>query len=189
MNKQEIEKVLFIGLGGAGQRHLRLFRDQLRFAEFFAYRHTGKTTLLTPDFKLDNSSTLEKKYLLNTLKDIKSAVSVKPDLVIISTPTSTHSSLCNLFAREKINIFIEKPSITNLKEAILIHDLVLDNQIGFNCGFQRQYHPLIRDIKNKIKNETFGEIINIKINVSSFMPNWHIYQLIKYTVTDQIFFH
>ncbi len=176
MNSKKLEKILFLGLGGAGQRHLRLFKDQLSSAEFIAYRHTGKTSLLTPDFKLDNSTTLEKKYLINTVKNIEAAILEKPDLVIISTPTSTHSSFCNLFAREKINIFIEKPGITNFKEAILIHDSILKNQIGFNCGFQRQYHPLIKYIKNILNNETLGEIVNIKINVSSFMPNWHIYE-------------
>ena len=43
-------KFLFIGLGGAGQRHLRIFRELLPNAEFYGYRTTKKTPLLNNDF-------------------------------------------------------------------------------------------------------------------------------------------
>ena len=47
------KKVLFIGLGGAGQRHLRILKQLLPSASFSAFRKTAKTPLLNSDFTVD----------------------------------------------------------------------------------------------------------------------------------------
>ncbi len=41
-------KVLFIGLGGAGQRHLRIFRNLMPNANFYGLRQIRKTPTLGP---------------------------------------------------------------------------------------------------------------------------------------------
>ena len=59
----EINKIFFCGLGGAGQRHLRIFRELLPpETEFSAYRMTTKTPLLNSDFSINKNSTLEQEY-------------------------------------------------------------------------------------------------------------------------------
>lgn len=58
-------KVLFVGLGGAGQRHLRIFRQLLPEATVFsAYRRTGETPLLRSDFTVDEENSVESAYHL-----------------------------------------------------------------------------------------------------------------------------
>ena len=47
------KKILFIGLGGAGQRHLRVFYDLLPSkTEFYAFRSKKTTPLLNSDFSV-----------------------------------------------------------------------------------------------------------------------------------------
>mgnify|MGYP001257671507 FL=1 len=55
-------KVLFIGLGGAGQRHLRIFRDLLPECEFFGLRKIKKTPTLDPSFNVLANKKLEDIY-------------------------------------------------------------------------------------------------------------------------------
>ena len=47
-----LNRILFIGLGGAGQRQLRLFRENLPNVDLIAYRSANKTPLLNSDFLL-----------------------------------------------------------------------------------------------------------------------------------------
>ena len=58
------KRILFIGLGGAGQRHLRLFKEALlgEDVEFIAYRSTRKTPLLNPDFSTNLEESIENFY-------------------------------------------------------------------------------------------------------------------------------
>ena len=63
MIHSEIKKIFFVGLGGAGQRHLRIFKDLLPGSvEYSAYRSTGQTPLLNSDFSIDNENSIDKKY-------------------------------------------------------------------------------------------------------------------------------
>ena len=54
----------------------------------------------------------------------------------------------------------------------------LQNKSGLNyrVGYQRKYHPIFNLIKRYINLKTFGEVKNISINVSSFIPDWHPYE-------------
>ena len=52
----EYKKILFIGLGGAGQRHLRVFYDLLpSTTEFYAFRSKKTTPLLNSDFSVNKN--------------------------------------------------------------------------------------------------------------------------------------
>ena len=48
-----MDRILFVGLGGAGQRHLRIFRSLLPNTDFYAFRRNKKTPLLNSDFTVD----------------------------------------------------------------------------------------------------------------------------------------
>ena len=173
---KNLNKILFIGLGGAGQRHLRNFRLFLPSANFLAFRHKNKTPLLNEDFTIDHSSSIEEKYFLKNMDSIEKAIYENPDLVVICTPTSRHFEFTKLFAKNKISIFVEKPGAINFSQAKTIKKLVNQNQVGYHVGFQRQFHPFLISLKDRIKKNIYGKLINIRANISSFMPLWHKYE-------------
>ena len=60
------KKILFIGLGGACQRHLRIFHDLLpSTTKFYAFRTKQTTPHLNSDFSVNRNSTLTAKYSLS----------------------------------------------------------------------------------------------------------------------------
>ena len=104
----DFNKVLFIGLGGAGQRHLRIFKDLLPGnAELFCYRHTEKTPLLNQDFTVKSSSAINVEYGLRQFKSLEEAFSSKPDLAIISTPSACHLEPMQMAAKSGCGVFVE----------------------------------------------------------------------------------
>ena len=75
-----VEKILFIGLGGAGQRHLRIYRDLLPNIDFYGLRKTKKTPTLNHDFTVDNNNSLKSKYNINFISNTKEIRDIKPTL-------------------------------------------------------------------------------------------------------------
>ena len=91
MENFKYKKVLFIGLGGAGQRHLRILYDLLSHdTKFLAFRSKSSTPLLKKDFTVNTKSNLKKEYNLQEFDSLESAFEQKPDLTVISTPSSLH---------------------------------------------------------------------------------------------------
>lgn len=180
MNLQEIKKILFIGLGGAGQRHLRVFKSLLpSYVEFSTYRSTNRTPLLNPNFSVNTETSLQKQYDLIIFNSIEQGFNNKPDLVVISTPTSLHYEVAKEAAERNINIFIEKPFSHNLDGFKDFENCIYESNLTFFVSFQRRFHPFLKRIKEIIENGVLGKIITANFNVASYVPDWHPYENFK----------
>ncbi len=173
-----LKRILFIGLGGAGQRHLRLFKENLadENVEFVAYRSTNKTPLLNPDFSVNQEESLESVYGIKVYDDLDEALALKPDLAVISTPSSMHLKYAQLCANNGINIFVEKPLSHSHEGLNKLYKTVLKKKIFLQVGFQRRYHPHLNEIHNILKSDGIGAITNAIMTVASYVPFWHPYE-------------
>jgi len=171
-----INKVLFIGLGGAGQRHLRVIRHALPSVNIIAYRQTSKTPLLNIDFSVNNDSTLEDKYNIIVYDDLDQAYEQKPDLVVIATPTSLHYEHIIRASNEGAAVIVEKPGCMTHNEALKARDTLMMNQTKFLISFQRRFHPIICNFKRILDRINRDELKQIDIKVNSYVPSWHPYE-------------
>jgi len=174
------KRILFIGLGGAGQRHLRLFKQNTtNETELIAFRKTSNTPVLNPDFTINKVDSLEELYGVKIFESLDEAIDTNPDLAVISTPSSLHMDFALRCAEKDINIFIEKPLSHTLEGFKELENVILKNKLFLQVGFQRRYHPYLSRIKQLIDSETMGNITNVIINVASYIPDWHPYENYK----------
>lgn len=173
-----LKKILFIGLGGAGQRHLRIFKKNLdgKDVEFIAYRKTNKTPLLNPDFSVKKDETIENFYNIKIYYNLDRALAQKPDLAVISTPSSMHLEYAQLCAEKNINVFVEKPLSNSTVGVKKLIETVKRNKVFLHIGFQRRFHTPFIKVKNIIKTQKIGQILTANFTVSSYIPRWHQYE-------------
>lgn len=169
-----MDRILFVGLGGAGQRHLRIFRSLLPNTDFYAFRRNKKTPLLNSDFTVNSSTTIEEKYSVNLVDNLDSCWNLKPDFVVISTPTKFHSSISIEASNHGVDVFVEKPGCVTLQEAQLMQETFIKNDTNLFISFQRRFHPLVKVFRDGLND--IGNIINIQVNVGSYVPSWHPYE-------------
>ena len=171
-----VRLILFIGLGGAGQRHLRLFRKNLNKVKLIAFRSTNKTPLLNPNFSVNDKSSIEDLYQVQIYHNINDALDLEPDLVVISTPSSMHIKYAQLCVSRGINVFVEKPVSNSSKGLQELKWLARDNNVAIQVGFQRRFHPHLSKINNIVKSGVLGKVLNVNFTVASFIPRWHPYE-------------
>ena len=171
-----LNRILFIGLGGAGQRHLRLFRDNLPNVDLIAYRSTNKTPLLNSDFSVNQNESIEDVYQIKIYNNLKEVLALKPDLVVISTPSSMHLEYAQLCASKGINVFVEKPISNSLEGLQTLRDTVEKNNVAIQVGFQRRFHPHLSKVKEIIKSGRIGQVLTVNFTVASYIPRWHPYE-------------
>lgn len=84
-------KVLMVGLGGIGQRHVRNLRTLLGSdVEIIAYRARRLRHVLTDRLQIEPGSDLEEKYQIRAYEDLDQAIAQDPDIVFICNPSSLH---------------------------------------------------------------------------------------------------
>ena len=169
-------KLFFIGLGGAGQRHLRIFREILPNSKFYGFRKKNKTPLLNKDFSVSKEESLSKKYEIELLTDIQKINDIKPDLTIISVPNSLHFHYTEIAINANSNVLVEKPGLINFSDFKRLENLLYESKLLFKIGYQRKYHPLYNLISHYLNSKKFGGLIEINMNVSSYIPDWHPYE-------------
>lgn len=168
------KNILFIGLGGAGQRHLRIIYNKYgKKFKYFAYRKKRKTNYLDKNFNHYSNIKLNDIYPINYIT-YDFINKFKFDFVFISNPTAYHYKFLNLFLKKKTKILIEKPLIFPINKFTLIKK----SNAFFFVGYQRKLTPLFLNLSSEIK-KNYNEIHKIKINVNSYVPSWHKYENYK----------
>jgi predicted dehydrogenase len=170
-------KVLFVGLGGAGQRHLRIFRQLLpKSTVFSAYRRTGVTPLLRPDFTVNEQSTVEVAYCLQTFTSLEAAFADGPDLTVVSTPTAYHREPMMMAMEAGSGVLVEKPWAENLQDFLKFRDGIVAKNLPFHISYQRHFHPQIVRARQAVTSGVIGRPLAATFTVYSNVPFWHPYE-------------
>ena len=170
-------KILIMGLGGIGQRHLRNLRklggNEL---EILAYDPRPNPPVLTDQLKVEEGASLEKKYDLRIFPDIEQALAQKPQAAFVCNPTSLHVTAAIRAARAGCALFIEKPLSHNLEQVDDLIDLVETRNLTAAIGYQMRFHPCLQRLHALVQEKKVGRILSVRADVGEFLPGWHTYE-------------
>jgi predicted dehydrogenase len=164
-------KILFIGLGSIGQRHLRILIKLLgrKKYEFYSYKSSLKNIVINDKLKTKKVKSLTDFYKIKSI-DLGEITKHKFDIVYITNPAHLHIHFAIKFAKFGANIFIEKPLSSNLKKIALLSKIAKKNKIKICVGYQFRFHPGVQYIKKKIKNNKLGKIVSGKFHFGEYLP-------------------
>ena len=171
--------VLFIGLGGVGQRHLRVLKKLFPLAKVYAVRKKNISHEINDQLQLDTNVNIEEKYNITICKTIADAICFNLDFAIVCNPTSLHIDSALVLIENKVPVLIEKPLSNNNNNIIKLLKLSKKNNTIFSVAFMMRYHPCFAKLRSYIDNNAIGRIYNVNIDVNSYFPSWHNYE--KYT--------
>jgi predicted dehydrogenase len=163
-------KLLFVGLGGAGQRHLRNFRSIMGgAAAYTAYRVRRAPAVIGEDFKVIEGAQLD----IPGSDSLEAALAGRPDAVVISNPTSEHTPVALAAARAGAHVLIEKPLSNNMEcLAELERALAERSRIGL-VGYMMRFHPALRQIRDWLNAGRIGDVFSARFEAASYVPDWH----------------
>ena len=168
-------KILFVGLGSIGQRHLQNIKKLYPNSFLYALRKRNKS-LVIKETKILKNKNLEKIFNLKILRDYKRAKKLKPDLVLICNPTNFHYRDANFFVRNKINVFVEKPIIANLNKIKKLNLKIKKLKVNTMVGYQLRFHPMVKFVKNLIYKRRYGSVVKASFKNLSYLPDYHPYE-------------
>ena len=103
-------KLLIVGLGAIGQRHIRNLRALLGDSiELLAARSRGLSHVLSDAMTVEAREGLCEKYGIRAFATLDDALAHKPDVAFVCNPTSLHIGTALALARAGCHLFIEKP--------------------------------------------------------------------------------
>jgi predicted dehydrogenase len=169
-------KILIVGLGSIGRRHLRNLLA-LREKDILLYR-THQSTL--PNDELGD-------FL--TVNELEAGLAYHPEAVIISNPTALHMKAAIPAARAGCHIFLEKPISHSLEG---IDELQAAQRSGGGqifVGYQFRFHPGLQKVKALLSGSRplsanqpstpdshhpgIGRPLSVRAHWGEYLPGWH----------------
>ena len=155
-------KVLFVGLGSIGLRHLKnLYSLGLNDFIVFRYRKNSPPGKIPDGLKLTEFTSYQ------------DALNQKPDIVVISNPSVYHFDYAMQAMSLGCNVYLEKPvshNIDNIDKMLALHK---EKQVNVQVGCQLRMHPHLIKIKEWLISGDIGEIYSVSADVGEYLPGWH----------------
>lgn len=164
---------LVVGLGSAGQRHLRVLNKFYGSnANIYVYRGDRKRGLISDDLSDENFSINPVEYYdANEISTIAELIEKTWDLVIIATPPDSHCFYVEKLIKNSKRMLVEKPLSVNTTEALRIINLAEINNVSVCVGYQMAFHPFKDFIKDNINNVGKIESCNTVFNEDLSLMN------------------
>ena len=170
-------KVLFIGLGSIGQRHLRNLRTIVGDSvDVIAFRSKNQSTVLDEQQRVVENSDLVQQYQIKEFDDLDQALADKPDITFITNPSCYHIDVALKAAQLGCHLFIEKPLSVDTDQIDQLIGLVRKKKLTAIVAYQYRFHPGLMQVEYWLKNKKIGQLISATLVQGDYLPQWHPYE-------------
>jgi predicted dehydrogenase len=154
-------KVLFVGLGSIGRRHLKLLKELVHF-QALSFRSGGG----------GHEKDLNARYGVTEFETLEAAISECPNFAIIANPTSLHVETAMILAEAGIPFLMEKPVSDREDRLERLLQVVREKQLPALVGFQLRYHPGLKKVAEWLNSEAIGQPLGLQAQVGQWLPDW-----------------
>ncbi len=161
LRRETIHRVLIIGTGGIGQRHLLGYSQTNR----------AKLSIVEPD----SAKRDEAKKIFNIVQDftnIDDTDLAEYDLAVICAPAHTHVTLMQACAAAGLAFMVEKPLAVTLEDVKETLALVKAKNLVARVGYIRRIADELVALRDQIANGKIGDLRLIYINSSQDFPKY-----------------
>ncbi len=159
-----VKRAAIIGCGSIGQRHIRNLHF-LEITEIYAHRtHQGYFQEENPEMGV------------HEVADLQELLDKKPDIAVISNPTSLHLETAHRLLPHVRGLFIEKPLSHSMEGVSELLEQVKKHRTITFIGYNLQFHPIVRQIDSLLQSDRLGQPLVFQGQVGHWLPDWHPYE-------------
>ena len=171
-------KVLMIGLGSIGQRHLRNLRrlpggESLDIA---AYRVRGLSRTFSDDMRVREGVELEREFGLSVFHDLDEALAWGPDVAFVTNVTSAHVEVATRCAQAGCDLLVEKPLSDSMEGVDELLRIVRSLGLVVAMGFQNRLHPAARELRALLAAGALGDVMHAEAEYGERLSTMHSYE-------------
>jgi len=151
-------KVLVVGTGSIGRRHIANLLESGAIVEAFSYRG------------LDHG--YHDRPGLTFVADLEAALDGDCDAVVVANRTDRHMTTAIAAARRGKAVFIEKPLSVSLAGSDELLRLTRARSLVVEVGFMLRCHPNLLWIKRQLDEQVIGNLMHVHAYVGQWLPDW-----------------
>jgi predicted dehydrogenase len=164
-----ISRILIVGSGSIGMRHLRIARNLMPYASIKFLRHEP----LTPSQQLSDGC----------FTDLKDALAFNPEIAIIANPAPFHLEITKALCGIGAHVLVEKPIATTTEGVLELMDLVKSKKVVVMVGYNLRFSPSLMKFREFLSKEIIGKVLSVRCETGQYLPTWRPNSNYKETVS------
>jgi len=150
MQEMRMKRVLIIGTGSIGERHLRCFLN------------TGRTVVGIVEINAELRTAIAQRYDVEAAWDsLEKALEETWDAAVIAVPAQWHIPMAHKLADAGIPMLIEKPLSTSLQGIEELIQKVRQSRLPVAVAYVYRYHPLFEKLRELLRSGRFGRLLEL----------------------------
>ncbi|MEY4591814.1 MAG: hypothetical protein RIR18_709 [Pseudomonadota bacterium] len=151
-------RILIVGLGSIGQRHLRLVRAVHPDADIRVLRHRPPDQI--PEFANGCFGTLE------------AALAFAPQLAVIANPAPFHLSVAQALIAVGCHVLVEKPLASDSEGVTACLAQARTAGVVFQVGYNLRFLPSLVEFRRQVRAGAVGRVFSIRCEIGQYLPSW-----------------
>jgi predicted dehydrogenase len=140
-----LHRVVVIGVGSIGERHLRCFQS------------TGRAEVMFVEVQPELRQTISGRYQVPAFERIEQALEQKPTVAVVATPASLHIPHATTLVESGLHTLIEKPLSTTFDGVEQLDQLRRRQGLTVGVAYVYRSFPLLHSVREILEERRFGE--------------------------------
>ena len=154
-----MHRLLLVGTGSIGERHLRCMRA------------TGRAEFGICEINKVLCKEIADKYnVCGSFPTLEDALTSKWDAAVVATPADTHIPLALSLAKAGINLLIEKPLSTSCEGIAELVQTVTTKNLRAAVAYVYRAHPVLSEMKVALDSGRFGKPLQLVVVCGQNFP-------------------
>jgi predicted dehydrogenase len=153
-----INRVLIVGLGSIGKRHLRLARELLPTADIRILRHQPSNEIA--------------EFANGCFFTIDDALTFLPQIAVIASPAPFHLATAQALAQNGVHLLIEKPLSTSVEGVMQLLKTSKEQHTVLLTGYNMRFLPSLQRFRELLEVKVIGKVLSVRCDVGQYLPSW-----------------
>jgi len=153
-----ISRILIVGLGSIGTRHLRIARELFSDADIQVLRHQECQVI--------------PKYADGCFSTMEQAVAFLPQIAVIANPAPFHIPVAQRLADVGVYLLIEKPLSSSLDGVTHLIETCQKQGTVLLTGYNLRFLSSLQRFRNLLLDDTIGRVFSVRCEIGQYLPSW-----------------
>lgn len=146
-------RIIIIGIGNIGKRHLQAISNLSIEFEVFCYDKMKTAMYSVPDFCANNNIKIKNLHYLYSINDVEKKINNTTIVILSATSKNRIDTLKMVLNKNPLSIIAEKPLVQNLTDYEQIMRISKKNKVPIYINFIARVQPFYQKIYEDVKEE------------------------------------
>lgn len=158
ITRQLVDRVLIVGYGSIGKRHLSLARRMLPNADIRVLRHRDGDEV--PE--LSNGC----------FSDLESSINFGPQIAVLANPATLHVAVALRLALSGVHLLVEKPLSHSLDGVANLIEVCNSKRSVLMTAYNLRFLPSLQKFRELLNEHLIGKVNSVRCEIGQYLPSW-----------------